>query len=180
MQSLDPITLILFEITLTVAVFLSISSLSVFLYSLFKSKKQTIFSKPAGSLTESCISAKFIDFDDELKDWLSTIIKSPLQYADPVCGKHLIYHYFNNDMVYNNKRIDCTHVKIRFKLLAYHNGSQSLCINFEKHYGRPHWINKEMTYNYPSTQEDIYIDLSDFGTVWPTLLDKLFIVEKKT
>jgi len=133
-------------------------------YYLYTSKKKI----------ENQDKGKWTDFTDDYKAIMSAETQTELQYADPVCGRHLIYKHLDQNGVVNGKRIVAYSVQIKFMLKSFENGRQEIHAYTECHYGKPEFFNGEVAQNYAITENHFVASAYDFKKLWKNVLEHYF------
>jgi hypothetical protein len=119
----------------------------------------------------------WVNFFDEYKEMMSSVVQGPLQYADSWLGRHVIYKYLDDKATVNGRKIDCCSVKIKFMLKIYKDGRREIHADTESHYGKPEFYNGVMHENYDVGGKSFVADVNNFHHMWKEILEYHFSVK---
>lgn len=142
----------------------------VFIFHIYKTKKTN---------TDSVDLDKghWIDFSDDLKSTMSTIMQCELSYADQYLARYLIYKYIDYKMTVNGRKIDSNSVQIKFMLKAYKDGRQEIHAMTESHYGTPTWHDNTLYHDYDIGEKTFIAPVDDFSTLWSDIINHYYGVQ---
>lgn len=122
-------------------------------------------------------NGNWVNFFDEYKEMMSSVIQRPLQYADNLIGRNAIYKYIDYKSSVNGRQIDCYSLKIKFTMKTYKDGRREIYADTESHYGKAEFYNGEVHQNYDIGGRRFVADVNDFNQMWKDILEYHFSVK---
>lgn len=120
---------------------------------------------------------KGIDFNDDEKDLISSVIGKEVQYANPSFIRSLIFYSVRHTDKIDNKMIECASIRFRFQMLLFANGTKQLLIHSESNFGSPTWTGSQMLYNYDIVYNEFRCSIDEFKQTWDNIIHTFFVVD---